>query len=366
MACAGIHREFVSRLVPGALLLSILAGCEPRPSLPPLQEIAEADTSYVQLFPAFEGFTNPQDIMIGQDQLLYVADTDADRLVMMNRAGTILGTRTMFKPLSVAQTSRLDLLVGGEVVDAAGQAVGAIFRIKLFEAAHQIALAPIETVWTEPSRPRRRFPSITVFGDNEYLVVRTVVEPPGPDNSSFIDPDTRVLWFSRNDVFITPVPALTTRLGSGITDIFVPTGIQAFPDVRDFVITQVALTGIVYGALWMRYEQTVDFVGWLPRFDPARIEDRTVDFIRPNRFLAPQAVTIDRSRRDIFIADAELDSVFKFDSRGRFKQESFGFVRSGGAMVRPTGLAFFERVLYVLDGQAGRVLRFRLSTDIPR
>jgi hypothetical protein len=35
-------------------------------------------------------------------------------------------------------------------------------------------------------------------------------------------------------------------------------------------------------------------------------------------------------------------------------------------MVRPTGLAFFSTVLYVLDGETGQILRFRLSTDIPR
>jgi hypothetical protein len=154
-------------------------------------------------------------------------------------------------------------------------------------------------------------------------------------------------------------------VGTGITYINKPTAIASFPASRDFVLTQSA-EGVAYGAIWMTYQKTTDFEGWIPQFDPARAEDRGVDFLRPNRYLLPDGVAIDRSRRDIFIADAALDSVFKFTSRGVFKSESFGVVRSQGAMRRPTGLAFYGNVLYVLDGQLGQVLRFRLSTDIAR
>jgi len=351
----------IPKLLTVTAAIALIAGCEARPPLPPLQEAPALDTSYVQLFPPFGGFTNPQDVMIGNDQLLYIADTDADRVVMMNRAGIFLSERRMLRPISLGQDSRLDLLVGGLAVVPNGDTVGAVFRIHLVDASHRLDLAQIDTIWRELARPARRFPGIAVFGDNEYLVVRS-----GPDNSSFVDPDARVLLFNNQDVFITPVPTLTTRAGSGITDIFRPTGIAAFPGVRDFVLTQLATDGIAYGALWMLYERSIDFEGWLPRYDPARPEDRSVDFIRPGRYLGPQAVAIDRSRRDVFVADADLDSVFKFNSRGRFRSESFGYVRSGGIMLRPTGLAFFERVLYVLDAQVGQVIRFRLSTDVPR
>ncbi len=353
--------------------MGLVLGCESTPPLPPSQEIVAIDTSYVPIAPAFSGFTvevvgsdtlGPEDILIGNDQLLYVADTRGNRVVMMNRAGQVLSANTMLHPRSLAQNSRLDLYVGGEMVAPSGDTVGALFKIRLYSAnsdsAHRLDLAPIDTIWKELARPARRFPAITVLGDNQFLAVRT-----GPDNSSFIDPDARVLLFDDEDVFITPVPSLTTRVGSGITDINKPTGIALFPGTRDFVLSQ-SSEGVSYGAVWMRYERTVDFDGWLPRFDPARAEDRNIDFIRPNRYGRPEAVAIDRSRRDIFIADAQLDSVFKFNSRGRFRGESFGLHRTQGAMMRPTGLAFFERILYVLDGRTGEVLRFRLSTDVPR
>jgi len=353
---------------PIVLLLALLlgAGCAEQLDLSTLPEEPAllVDTSYVPVFPPYPGFEGAQDIMIGNDQLLYVADTRANRVVMLNRAGQFLSARTILHPISLGQTTRLDLLVGGEVVAASGDTIGAVFKIRLYspdpDSAHRLEVAPVDTVWSEPARPARRFPGITVFGDNTYLVVRV-----GPDNSSFVDPDARVLLFGADDRFLTPVPAFNTRAGTGITDINKPTGIASFPGVKDFVLTQ-SSEGVAYGAIWMRYEQSVDFDGWLPRFDPANPEQLFVDFIRPNRYQLAVSVAIDPARRDVFIADAELDSVVKFNSRGTYKSESFGAVRSGGLLRRPTGLAFFERVLYVMDAERGEILRFRLTTDVPR
>ncbi len=348
-------------------LLALVLGCEKKPPLlEPIQDTETSDTSYVQITPSFGGFTRPQDVLVGNDQLLYVADTyggNGGQVVMMNRAGQVLSKRNVLRPLSLAQTARLDLLVGGLMVAPNGDSVGAVFRFHLVEAGHRLDSALVDTIWRELAKPDRRFPGLAVFGDNSYLVVRT-----GSDNSSFIDPDARVLQFDRDDHFVTPVAGLTTRSGSGITDIYHPTAIAAFPGVKDFVLTQIA-DQVVYGALWLRYESSPEFEGWLPRFDPAKDEDRNKDFIRPSRYVRPEAVAIDPTRRDIFVADAALDSVFKFNNRGNFKSESFGKVKSKGTMQDPTGLAYFgfqERVLYVLDGTRGELLRFRLTTDAPR
>jgi hypothetical protein len=353
------------RIVACAILpVLALSGCEEAYDLStfPKPTASTTDTAYLQVFPPYGGFTSPQDIMIGIDQLLYVADTS--RIVMMNLAGAFLSSRTMLHPISIAQDTRLDLLVGGEVVTSTGDTVGALFRIHLVssspDSAHRLELARIDTVWRELAKPRRRFPGVTALPDNTWLAVRT-----GPDNSSFIDPDARVLLFDAHDRFITPVPSFATRSGSGITDINRPTAIATFPGVRDFVLTQ-SSEGVSYGAVWMVYQNTSEFEGWLPKYDPANAIDRLVDFIRPNRYVQPEAVTIDKGRRDVFVADAALDSVFKFNSRGVFKAESFGMSKSGGVLKRPTGLAFFNRILYVLDGQQGQVLRFILTSDIPR
>ena len=350
----------------GVLWVLLEIGCDSPMDLGtlPQQPTSIIDTAYVAIDPPFGGFTQPEGMLLGRDQLLYVADTRANRIVMLNRAGGVLSTRTMLHPVSLSQDTRLDLLVGGELVADNGDTVGAIFRLHLVSAsadsAHRLDKAPVDTVWRELAHPRRRFPGIAVLSDNSYLAVRN-----GSDNTSFIDPDARVLQFSASNVFITPLPAFVTGIGTGIVNINHPTAIAAFPGSMDFVLTQ-ASDGVAYGALWVVYQSNSDFQGWVSRFDPARLDDRLVDFIRPNRYTYATAVAVDASRRDIFVADAALDSVFKFNSRGVLRSESFGLQRSGGMMRRPSGLAFFEKILYVLDRDQGMVLRFRLSTDVPR
>lgn len=302
--------------------------------------------------------------MIGNDQLLYVADTRANRIVMMNTAGQILSSRHVLHPLAIAQDSRLDLLVTGVTLASNGDSAGSMFRIHLVSAdpdsAHRLEVARLDTVWRELARPQRRFPGITVLPDNSYLVVRN-----GPDNSSSIDPDARVIVFDSYDHFVSPIPSFASRAGGGITDINFPTSIASFPGVKDFVLTQ-AREGVQFPVIWMQYQSNSEFEGWLPKFDPAIPEQQASEFLRIRPYVLPQAVAIDKGRRDVFIADAALDSVLKFTSRGTFRAESFGRIRSNGLLRRPTGLAFFEKVLYVLDAETGWILRYRLSTDVPR
>jgi hypothetical protein len=349
-----------------AVVMCVLASCEQPMDLNslPQQPTSKRDTMYVSIDPPFGGFSGPEGILLGKDQLLYVADTRANRVVMLNRAGVELSERPMLHPVALSQDSRLDLLVGGEVVASNGDTVGALFRMHLVSAspdsAHRLDRARVDTIWREFAHPSRRFPGITVLNDNTYLAVRN-----GPDNSSFIDPDTRVLQFDAEDNFITPVPAFVTGTGTGIVNINHPTSIVAFTSNKNFILTQ-SSEGVAYGALWMAYQSNTDFVGWVPRFDPAKAEDRLSDFIRPNRYANARAVAIDAARGDVFIADAKLDSIFKFTSRGVLKSETFGLVRSGRQMLRPTGLAFFEKILYVLDGDRGVIFRYRLSIDVPR
>jgi len=344
---------------------ALFAACEKEYDLSqlPQQGGAQLDTAYVELTPPFSGYAGAEDIIVGNDQLIYVADTRANRVVMMNTAGQVLSARTMLHPHCLAQDERLDLLVGAELVSSNGDTMGAIERLHLVSAnpdtAHHLDTSPLDTVWRERAHPARRFSGIATFYDNTYIAARY-----GPDNSSFIDPDGRVLLFDANDNFITPVPALTTGAGSGIAYIYVPTGLAIFPGVKDFILVQTS-QGVSYAAIWLSYQVTSDFVGWVPKFDPANPDQRSVDFIRPNRFLSPRSVAIDNSRRDVFIADAGLDSVFKFNSRGAYKQESFGFYRSGGVMKQPVAVAYLATILYVLDTSTGNILRYRLTADIP-
>lgn len=351
------------------IILPFLVGCISDDKYPIDQLISTnftttGDTSYVEITPAFTGFNNPTAILAGNDQLIYVADTDNDRLIQMNEAGIILETLEIIKPIAIGQDLRLDLLVGGCIFrEAIGDTIAAVFRIHLFEAGHHISVAQIDTIWKESAKPNRRFRGIVALLDNQYFIVRD-----GPDNSSYVDPDTRLLWFDKFDKLITPLGDLTTRAGSGITDILRPTGIATFPNSNDFVLTQSSVEGTIsFGALWMVYTKQADFEGWLPKFDPRRPEDKYKDFIKPNRFIEASATAIDGSRLDIFIIDSALDSLIKFDRRGNFKSESFG--NSALAFLgrpefkSPKGVTFRNKTLYITDSGNNIVRRFRLSTD---
>jgi hypothetical protein len=329
--------------------------------------------------------------------LLYVADRDLDEIQMLDAGGTVLSRRNILHPTCLAQNSKLDLYVGGETIAPNGvDTIGAIFRIYLvrfdtsyvsrrdtvinistgdtvvtvtrrdtsYFADHQLDRAEMRIVWQEPARPDRRYTGIGVLPGNEYLVTRT-----GPDNSSFVDPDSRVLLFSKTDLLETPLGDLVTRPsgGTAITDIRSLTGIMIFPSSRDFIVTQ-SSDGIAYGAIWMVYQSTADFQGWLPKFDPSVEAQRSVDFILPNRYQNATAAAFDRRRREIFIVDALLDSVVKFNRNGQFRTESFGPVKSKSDLLpgirNPHGVAFSnDCTLYVADTGNKLVRRFRLSTQ---
>lgn len=330
------------------------------------------DTSYVEKEEWSGIFNKPRTIIYGLDQLLYVADTYNNRIVMLNQAGQVLSTsRFILHPISLAQDNRLDLLVGAETVEpSTNDTIGVLLRIKLVPAGHNLNTAQIDTIWKEPARPKRRFVGIGIILNDEYLVARD-----GPDNSSVVDPDARILRFRYNanatsakkDIFITPLGELQAGAGNSFTYLNHPTGLATFPNSGDFIVVQKS-EGVQYSAIWMVYSHTADFDGWLPKFDPTDPAQRT-DFVVPNRFKNAVGVGIDRIKRDIFIVDhvdAQRDSIVKFNNRGRFKSESFGTLTPGIRIKHPGGVAVSgstsdDYTLYVCDTENNRILLYRLN-----
>lgn len=367
MQLPSIPTLFRTVLTAAALLL-LATGCERPISLNEFQKQNTGgtlgDTSYVEKS-SWGGFNRPRTIIYGEDQLLYVADTYNNRVVMLNQAGTVMSiSKPILHPIALAQDIRfLDLLVGAEMVEPVTKdTIGVVLRIKLVAADHKLDQAQIDTVWREPARPKRRFVGIASAPNDEFLIARD-----GPDNTSPVDPDCRVLRFKYQridsvhfaDRFITPLSELQTGVGSSITSLNHPTGIATFPNSADFILTQQA-DGVQFSILWMVFSKTNDFEGWQPKFDPSVASS---DFIKPNRFREALGVGIDRTRRDIFIVDAALDSVVKFNNRGRFKSESFGGKSAGLGLHRPGGAALAENTLYVCDTENNRIVLYRLSTD---
>lgn len=376
-------------------LFLIFAGCETKITPPDegQQSTTVGDTSYVEIFPPWGLPGGPRAILIGNDQLIYVADYENNKVYMMDASGTILKSRTIPHPISLAQNSKLDLYVGAETIAPNGvDTIGAIYRISLvrwdttyvsgiqidtllsdttyvlrdtsYFYYHDLEIAHIRNVYREPARPQRRFPGIGILPGNGYLVART-----GNDNSSFVDPDARVLKFNNQDILETPLGDLVTRStgGTAITDIRDLTGIMIFPSSSDFILTQNSSQD-AYGAIWMVYYESADFRGWLPKFDPSRTDQRGIDFVKPNRFINATAAAYDKRRREIFIVDSELDSVVKFNRNGQFRSESFGKLKTSSerfpGLNNPHGIAYSnDCTLYIADTGNKVIRRFRLSTQ---
>lgn len=373
------------------------AGCEEKfnlNSLPnPGQSSSAGDTSYVEISPPWGGFASPRAIIVGGDHLVYVADYENNEVVMLDAGGRILKRRSVLHPISLAQNSKLDLYVGGETIAPNGRdTIGAIYRISTVRYDtttydtltssvgtdsivshvlstyydHNIDSAHMVATWQEPSYPARRYPGISVMSGNDLLVARI-----GPDNSSPVDPDSRVLeTIGHDDTYLYAIGDLATRPAGGtfITDIRNVTGIMSFPASRSFVLTQ-STQGVVYGAVQMGWVSTATFEGWLPVYNPANAAQRGVDLIRPYRFVNAVAAAWDPKRNELFVLDAGLDSVVKFNSKGQFRTESFGrALTSTGDFPRgldqPMGIAYSsDCTLYIADTGNKVIRRFRLSTQ---
>jgi len=320
------------------------------------------DTLYVKINPDWEGFNRPQDIMVGREPFIYVADTDNDRVVMLNLNGEILGARTIKRPVALAQDYKLNLIVCAQIdtiVGGLNQTFSAVYKLDMVSVSHQINLAPITKLLPRPAdlnRPLIQYTGACVFFNNVFYISRT-----GPNNSSFIDPDNSILIFtpkkllgisSEEDTLIGRVPNIDP-LGQGLVSANGISSLSSFNNQTiDMVIT---LTGEnSFKAQWLQYVITPIDQRYESNFDA----NSGLSFMLPNRFERPEGSAIDRSN-NIYVADAGKDSIYKFNSFGD-ELQSFG---GPEVFNEPFAVAFFDKTLYVADTGNNRILRFILSTD---
>jgi hypothetical protein len=312
------------------------------------------DTVYVKLNPDWGGFNHPEDIIIGREPLIYVADTDNDQIVMLNLDGQRLSSRSIKHPVAIAQDYRLNLIVCAQF-DTLGQTFSAVYKIDLVASNHDLATAPIKRILpqlADLNKPDRKYTGAAVFYDNTYLVART-----GPNNSNLIDPDNSLLRFvTKNDgaidSLIGRVPLLSPN-SSGILSVNNVSCIKSFNKINyDIVINLIGENS--FKTQWFRYVSSQDFTGYENNLAPAES-----DLMTPGFFVKPDGSEIDASG-NIYVAESSRDSVYKFNS---FGDKLIGF---GGPSVfsEPYAVAYFDKILYVADRGNNRILRFILSTDV--
>ncbi len=320
------------------------------------------DTVYVRTGEPWTGFNKPQDILIGREPFIYVADTENDRIVMMNLDGQILGTRSVKKPVEIAQDYELNLLVCAQfdtTVNGQTTTFSAVYKYDLVSASHQIENAPVKRILPQGAdfnQPQREYSGIAVFFDNSFIVARR-----GPNNSSIFNPDNSILHFypkkyyggGEGDTLIGRIPNIDP-LSSGLVSANQISSLTTFNRRNiDFIVTLIGQNS--FKAQWLQYVITPLDERYLSYFSP----QDGIEFAVPNRFEKPEGSAIDEAG-NIYIADAAKDSIFKFNAFGD-ELQSFG---GENIFNSPYAVAVFDRTLYVADTGNDRIVRFILSTDL--
>jgi hypothetical protein len=317
------------------------------------------DTSYIQLKPDWTGYNSPKAIIIGNEPLIYLANTGANEIICIDISGKEIGRSAKIKnPIALAQDFKLNLIVCAEfdtVISNATVTYGAIYKIRLFSANNNIANAKVERVYFEKSKPDRRFTGVAVMNNNYYYVTRT-----GPDNSSPIDPDDVVLTFNSDDQNLSPISALKPN-GTGLGSINSPSGIAIVnPKNYDFVFIQTGDISL-FKTQWITFLQSTDYSYFTSKFTPS--QNGNIDILKINRFSKPMGVTVDNSG-NVFVVDVVKDSLIRFTSKG-IEKYSFGGHGSGdGKFDQPHGVASFDKTLFIADTKNNRIVRYKLSTDL--
>lgn len=375
---------------------------------PPVPPTDLKPIEFIQLAPVWTGFNHPEDVMVGYDELIYVADTYNNRVVQLDVNGTALGSIPIPSPVAIAQDRKLDLLVVGRKDTSVGSStisLACVYRIKLYSVNNRISNASAVPVIIHPGYILGRtlrvsdstiyFTGIATLADNSYYVTRSgpantdITQPGGPDNN--------ILSFGSNDQLQTPLTSYLTATGTGKASANQLTGISTYavPPQRANVDTRRHFITTLKGensfrVQGMRYSSGREDIAYAPDSD-LEFSDTTVgrrflydgdptDGILQSLFKNPEDVTYAADRGYILVVDSGTDSLYQFTSNGiegilppTFSTErkniivSFGGTGSGFRQFNdPMGIAYFQpdRVVLVADAGNNRIVRFKLSTDI--
>ena len=359
------YNKIIIRSFPVILLAVSLYSCAPKTDLSqyPIttdpNPVSVNDTNYIQQSPTWNQFNGPEDILIGKEPLIYVADTQNNLIVQLDLSGLQIGALPCSHPRALSQDNNFDLLViADSVLSVTNDTISVLYRVKTVAAggiitnAQKIALITSDYPTPLTSR-QRKFTGVSTFPDNTYIVSRI-----GPNNSSSLDPDNAIIKL-RGIASVTSVTVLTgfQSQGNGVYSIDKVSSLwTAQNNNTDFLLTR-NTSDYGFKAEWFQYDNVNG--AYLPKYLP----EANTDFTRI-QLSAPEDITLDNNS-NIFIVDAGNDSLYKFNSSGKKLKESFGGTGvSVNHLNHPKGVAFFNKVLYIADTGNNRIVRYKLSTDL--
>lgn len=371
--------------------------------------------------PEGKSFSAPTDVHVGFDEFVYV--TDSEGVHLLDRAD--LSPRVTIPlrgAISVTQDRLLNIYVAARidtVVDSIDPTITwdlpAVFKFKNLNGAGPIERvdtlifpfddASLSTSAAQNSRLNRNslinyeqveVTGLATLGDNSIYITRT-----GPfiETDQVAAPDNTVLEFQRireNGVStskmtnvrqirtLSPsIPSLRSAIGvSAIASFISPPQRDSFTNNRSFLIAQADQNNsIPFRVLWINAVETVDGLVFQQNSTLLAQDTTQADgfLYEPNKFISPSDIAFGGDDDSyIFVVDAEQNKLFQFQLNGqegvpppagvedqtRQIMVSFGeFGVDAKEFNEPSGVAYYDRVVYVADKGNNRILRFKLTSD---
>jgi hypothetical protein len=376
-----------------------------------------SDVGYVPIQPFFQQTSQgalqaPADVAVGFDGFLYVVDERG--LHVLDRAGRPQASMMDFRgqglieATSVLQDRRFRVHVTAlrdTTVEGQSYRLPVIYQIDgLTTGAPQI----VQTLWhpfDDRSRAlilrnpvaadlQTRFTGLALRTDNSLLVTRA-----GPTSLELSVPLNTVLVFDRDGVNTNALTSLSARRGSLVSSVY-PTAIATtvgppqrtvFPADPDFYIAQAPSApaggstdiAVPFSVLSINVNETPDGTLYEPNVSllaAAQLGQPGQRFLyEANRFGRPTGLTVAADQTGyLFVTDSARDSLYVFTSSGvegvapppgsvSLLPVNVSFGGSGSGLLQlddPSGVAYFERTVYVADRGNNRITRYRLNTDL--
>lgn len=385
------------------------------------------EVGYVPLNPFYSlstlgGFDAPTDVYVGYDELIYVADRQGLHVLdLAGRPQAYLGevgwpngdTQPLRDIQAIIQDRLLQMYVAARrdtVIDGRTWDLPVVYRISGLTSGTPTLEDIIWHPFDDKSRSSNQFRNPREFGErgfsdedaaftgvavlasNQIYVTRS-----GPLNvrddglPTIVAPFNGVLVFTTEGVNNTFISTLSPNQASLLSAIY-PSAVATFigppqrssPDqTEDFFIAQAPPNeSLRYNVLSVRVVETTNGIEY--RVDTERLGASTNpengdgflygDF----RFERPSGLAVAADETGyLFVVDAAKDSLLIFTRNGvegvaappgagslRPVKVSFGGLGSGPLQFsNPSGVAYFERTVYVADTGNNRIARYRLNTD---
>lgn len=356
------------------------------------------NVGYVPILPIWQGFSNPVDVFVGYDEMVYVVDDEGLRV--LDQTGSIQNTIAIPGATDVTQDRRLHTYVAGRIsieIDNQTRNLAAIYRLTGTASGNVQIVDTIIHPFDDQSRIAASFrgdddeavafTGMATLADNTLYVTRT---GPRNDLTSIARPDNAILFYDaegNNVGYANGLNPVSSSLKSVLepsaiaTYVGPPQRLNGVSSSRDFVITQTADRAQYKVLSILRIEDPIAGISYEEDPDKVQLDTSEADrfLYTPNRFIQPEDVYIAPDFTNyLFVVDSGTDSLYQFTSLGyegvnppptstETKQiiASFGGVGSGPfQFIDPSGVCYFRRTVFVADKGNGRIIRYRLSTDI--